>query len=121
VEKIFILAPHETLDVLTKYIDPANIPKEYGGSLDWGFGAPEPSPGPEEQAVLGVERIVRGPQRFSSEKGYELLGTGRTEEEIKLGTPKAKPEVKQVVAEEVVAKDPSGVDGVAEGVEGLKV
>lgn len=121
VEKIFILAPHETLDVLTKYIAPENIPKEYGGQLDWAFGQPEANPGPEEKATLGVDRIVRGPQKFSVEKGYELLGTGRTEEEIRVGTPKARPEVEVVTEADVVRKEPSEVGKVAEGVDGLKV
>lgn len=121
VEKIFILAPHETLEVLSKYIDPANIPKEYGGQLDWAFGQPEANPGPDEKAILGVDRIIRGPQRYSVAGGYELLGTGRTEEEIREGSAKVKPAVKAVTEADVVRKDPSEVDQVAEGVEGLKV
>ncbi|KAL9111164.1 MAG: hypothetical protein Q9227_004427 [Pyrenula ochraceoflavens] len=38
VSKIFILAPHEVKPTLEKFIDVENIPKAYGGSLDWNFG-----------------------------------------------------------------------------------
>ena len=117
VEKIFILAPNEVFTVLSKYIDPESIPKEYGGQLDWAFGEPEPNPGPEEKALLGVDRVVRGPQRFSAEKGYELLGTGRTKEEVEVGTPKNK----AGAAAGAAGREPSEEDKVAEGVEGLKL
>ncbi|POS69828.1 SEC14 cytosolic factor [Diaporthe helianthi] len=38
VSKIFILSQHEVLPVLTSYVDPANIPKKYGGTLDFSWG-----------------------------------------------------------------------------------
>lgn len=38
VSKIFILSHAEVLPVLTSYIDPANIPRKYGGTLDFGWG-----------------------------------------------------------------------------------
>ncbi|KAL9057845.1 MAG: hypothetical protein Q9162_002075 [Coniocarpon cinnabarinum] len=38
VSKIFILSQNETYKVLSEYIDPANIPKKYGGELDWEWG-----------------------------------------------------------------------------------
>ncbi|KAG8168040.1 hypothetical protein KVR01_003729 [Diaporthe batatas] len=38
VSKIFILGHHEVLPVLSSYIDPANIPRKYGGTLDFAWG-----------------------------------------------------------------------------------
>lgn len=38
VSKIFILGHHEVLPVLSSYIDPANIPKKYGGKLEFSWG-----------------------------------------------------------------------------------
>lgn len=38
VSKIFILSHSEVLPVLSSFIDPANIPKQYGGTLDFAWG-----------------------------------------------------------------------------------
>lgn len=38
VSKIFILSQADMKPTLERYIDPANIPKKYGGSLDWEWG-----------------------------------------------------------------------------------
>ncbi|KAF3192701.1 hypothetical protein TWF106_010558 [Orbilia oligospora] len=38
VSKIFILSANEVLPTLEKYIDKKNIPKKYGGELDYEFG-----------------------------------------------------------------------------------
>ncbi|KAK7417591.1 hypothetical protein QQZ08_011572 [Neonectria magnoliae] len=38
VSKIFILGSHEVKPVLESFIDPRNIPKKYGGQLDYTFG-----------------------------------------------------------------------------------
>ncbi|KAJ6263110.1 hypothetical protein Dda_1669 [Drechslerella dactyloides] len=38
VSKIFILSPSEVYPTLEKYIEKKNIPKRYGGDLDWDFG-----------------------------------------------------------------------------------
>lgn len=37
VSKIFILGPNEVQPVLTSFIDVKNIPKAYGGELEWDF------------------------------------------------------------------------------------
>lgn len=37
VSKIFILGPADVLPVLTSFIDLKNIPKAYGGGLEWDF------------------------------------------------------------------------------------
>ncbi|KAF3912785.1 Patellin-3 [Dactylellina cionopaga] len=38
VSKIFILSPNEVYPTLEKYIEKKNIPKKYGGELEWEFG-----------------------------------------------------------------------------------
>jgi hypothetical protein len=38
VSKIFVLGAHEVKPTLESFIDPKNIPKKYGGELDFGFG-----------------------------------------------------------------------------------
>lgn len=38
VSKIFILPPNEVKSTLSKYIDEENIPKKYGGRLNWEWG-----------------------------------------------------------------------------------
>ncbi|ORY15906.1 CRAL-TRIO domain-containing protein [Clohesyomyces aquaticus] len=38
VSKIFILSPQNVFPTLSQYIDPENIPKKYGGNLDFEFG-----------------------------------------------------------------------------------
>ncbi|GAO19270.1 hypothetical protein UVI_02062510 [Ustilaginoidea virens] len=40
VSKIFVLSPHEVKPTLEAFIEPRNIPKKYGGELDFGFGRP---------------------------------------------------------------------------------
>lgn len=45
VSKIFILSPHEVRPTLEAFIHPRNIPRRYGGELDYEFGqlgAPDP-------------------------------------------------------------------------------
>lgn len=46
VSKIFILSSHEVKPTLEAFIDPKNIPKKYGGELEFGFGqlgVPDPA------------------------------------------------------------------------------
>ncbi|TDZ33229.1 SEC14 cytosolic factor [Colletotrichum spinosum] len=38
VSKIFILSPHEVLPTLEQFVDRRNIPKKYGGELDFSWG-----------------------------------------------------------------------------------
>ncbi|GAB0136418.1 hypothetical protein EsDP_00004719 [Epichloe bromicola] len=44
--KIFVLAPHQVKATLEAFIEPRNIPKKYGGELDFSFGqlgVPDPA------------------------------------------------------------------------------
>ena len=46
VSKIFVLSPHEVKPTLEAFVDPRNIPKKYGGELDFTFGmlgVPDPA------------------------------------------------------------------------------
>ncbi|KAI9736392.1 MAG: hypothetical protein M1818_006125 [Claussenomyces sp. TS43310] len=56
--KIFILSAHDVHSTLRSFIEPANIPKKYGGELDFNFG---------DMPVLdpALEQVVewRGPQK----------------------------------------------------------
>ncbi|KEY69956.1 hypothetical protein S7711_06488, partial [Stachybotrys chartarum IBT 7711] len=62
VSKIFVLAPHEVKATLESFIEPRNIPKQYGGELDYKFGdLGVPDPGWE-----GVVRWENGYTSFPS-------------------------------------------------------
>jgi CRAL/TRIO domain len=53
VKKIFILGHHEVKAKLSEFIDPDDIPKKYGGNLDWDVGM---SPHLDQAATEAVER-----------------------------------------------------------------
>ena len=63
VSKIFILDPSEVKSTLEGFIEPRNIPKKYGGELDFAFGRP-PVPDSSWEGVI------------SWEKGYSIFPTG---------------------------------------------
>lgn len=67
---------------MTQYIDPSNIPKRYGGSLDWDFGDPV-NLDKEAQQLLGLDHLPRGPVRFSVKDGFKMVGSDRTEQDLK--------------------------------------
>lgn len=54
VSKIFILSPAEVKPTLESFIDPANIPKQYGGQLDFKWGD-KPTTDPAVKAVATWE------------------------------------------------------------------
>jgi hypothetical protein len=62
VSKIFILGAHEVLPTLESFIDRANIPKRYGGELDYTFG----QLGVPDPAWEGVVRWEEGNSSFPS-------------------------------------------------------
>lgn len=69
------------LPTLLKYVDASNIPKRYGGSLDWDFGDAV-SLDEESKKALGLETLPRGPVRFSDEEGFRPVGSGRSAAEL---------------------------------------
>lgn len=83
-----IHSSHEVLPTLTKHVDISNIPKRYGGELAWDFGDPV-SLDAEGAAKVGLVEgtpLPRGTVRWGPD-GFQLVGTGRTPEEIAQGTP----------------------------------
>ncbi|KAG5953089.1 hypothetical protein E4U53_006956 [Claviceps sorghi] len=55
--KFHVLAPHEVLPTLERFMDPADIPKKYGGGLDYTFGQP-PVADPAWDGVIAWEKGI---------------------------------------------------------------
>ncbi|KAL2887077.1 Sec14 cytosolic factor [Ceratocystis lukuohia] len=82
VSKIFILAPNEVTEVLTSFIDPKNLPKQYGGELDFNWGD-LPTVDPAWAGALewadGYKSFPTGPmvwQPYGDGSRLECLGLG---------------------------------------------
>lgn len=84
VSKIFILSPANVYSTLSQYIDHENIPKKYGGGLDFEFGS-MPNIDPEIEAVLkwekpdeqnGKKTIPIGPIRWEEGPDGEMQAWG---------------------------------------------
>jgi CRAL/TRIO domain len=64
VAKIFILSHHEVKPTLEKFVDPKNIPKKYGGQLEWNWGD-KPTADPAWEGVVrwenGFDNFPDGP------------------------------------------------------------
>lgn len=72
VSKILILSPSDTEMTLSTYIDPQNLPKQYGGILSWEWGDPPNLKKPTRNIASGiyrdhdgVQQFVKGPVTFS--------------------------------------------------------
>ena len=84
--KIFILGHNDVYRTLSKYIDQENIPKKYGGTLDYDFGQlPTIDPAyadrlewKEPKAEGRVRRWPHGPLAWQHRKdgGMDLLAVG---------------------------------------------
>lgn len=81
VSKIFILSHHEVLPVLTSFIDTKNIPKQYGGELDFVWcQMPNLDPKIKELATWenGFTEFPKGPLRWvSTEEGKKMEAFAR--------------------------------------------
>lgn len=82
VSKIFILGPADVLPVLTSFIDTKNIPKQYGGEMDWDFFE-EPKFDDEVKRLMSWENghtaLPPGPmywRPYEDGKRLELLAVG---------------------------------------------
>ncbi|KAM0751229.1 CRAL/TRIO domain-containing protein [Meredithblackwellia eburnea MCA 4105] len=83
VEKIFILKSDEVNTVLERFIDRENIPKAFGGELDWEFNGKIAGPSLDQKGkeTLGLETLPKGSLRWV--KGQLVVkGTGREEGEV---------------------------------------
>jgi hypothetical protein len=83
VSKIFILAPHEVLPTLETFIDTRNIPKKYGGGLDFEWGQLSVND-PAWDGVLtwenGYKQFPSGPllwEEIEDGKRLACIGWGR--------------------------------------------
>ncbi|KAE9371627.1 CRAL/TRIO domain-containing protein [Stipitochalara longipes BDJ] len=70
--KIFILSHHDLLPTLEAFIEPANIPKKYGGQLDYTFGD-KPVVDPAMEKFINWEgdrkEFPRGPMYWVNSNG----------------------------------------------------
>ncbi|EHK20664.1 uncharacterized protein TRIVIDRAFT_81252 [Trichoderma virens Gv29-8] len=98
VSKIFVLAPHEVKPTLEAFIDPKNIPKKYGGELDYSFGQLG-IPDPAWEGVIRWEKghnsFPSGPLLWEDVPGEERLAcvrlgaeNGKTQREVICTLPK---------------------------------
>jgi len=69
--KIFVLSAAEVQPTLTRFMCPADLPKKYGGELEWEYGMPPSFDGEIARAVQGLtaDKWVRGPLRWVAEPG----------------------------------------------------
>ncbi|KAL8288110.1 hypothetical protein RB601_004491 [Gaeumannomyces tritici] len=81
VSKIFILTPAEVLPVLSSFIDPKDIPKQYGGELEFGWcDAPNLDPAIRAAASWepGYDNFPKGPVYWKAldEDRLECIAVG---------------------------------------------
>ena len=91
--KIFILSAHDVKPTLAELIHPADIPKKYGGELDFEFGDP-PSIDPVVEQLLtwsspppesGLRLLPDGPIRWIEQpnKDKEALALGSVDGKLR--------------------------------------
>lgn len=76
VSKIFVLSPHEVKPTLEAYVDPRNLPRKYGGELDFGFGqlgVPDPAWDGVIRWEEGFDRFPTGPLMWETADDGERL------------------------------------------------
>ncbi|KAL8287506.1 hypothetical protein RQP46_003364 [Phenoliferia psychrophenolica] len=114
VEKIFILKDNEVLSTLSRFIDPENIPKQFGGDLDWAFGdLSGPTLDKAAQETLGLDAVPRGSVRWIDGE-LVVKGTGRTEEELAKCVPRKKEKNVEVQVPTTNGTDVAPVNGAPE-------
>ncbi|KAH6659274.1 CRAL-TRIO domain-containing protein [Truncatella angustata] len=90
VSKIFILGHAEVLPVLSSFIDIKNIPKAYGGELEWDFFDEPRWDDPEIERILtfqnGHTKFPAGPMYMrpaADGKTMELVAVGSEEQKLR--------------------------------------
>ncbi|KAL8403589.1 hypothetical protein RB594_008737 [Gaeumannomyces avenae] len=86
VSKIFILTPAEVLPVLSSFIDPKDIPKQYGGELEFGWcDAPNLDPAIRAAASWepGYDNFPKGPVYWKAldEDRLECVAVGSVKQQ----------------------------------------
>ena len=73
-KKILVLSASEATETLTSFIAPENLPKRFGGSLDWTFPM-SPTPDAETRLLIGhlADKWVEGPIRYISQDEEDVL------------------------------------------------
>lgn len=93
VSKIFVLSPQEVKPTLEAYIEPCNIPKKYGGELDFSFGQlgiPDPSWEGVVQWEDGFNQFPTGPLL------WETIDEGKRLACVAYGSENGKPREQRV-------------------------
>ncbi|UNI16832.1 hypothetical protein JDV02_003230 [Purpureocillium takamizusanense] len=121
VSKIFVLGAHEVRPTLEAFIEPANIPKRYGGELDYEFGqlgVPDPGWEGVVRWEEGFDRFPTGPLLWEDVDGDERLacvayGTedGQPRRKRVCTVPKTWPLDEGVVDDEVAASAAAPLSG----------
>jgi hypothetical protein len=87
-EKVQIPTASEALATLTKYIDPENIPRRFGGNFDWSHGMPVDLDVGVRRALMwrGEQKLPQGPIKWELDKsgGRTAVAVGSVD-----GTPRA--------------------------------
>ncbi|KAL2782778.1 CRAL-TRIO domain-containing protein [Aspergillus keveii] len=112
-EKVQIPTASEALATLTKYIDPENIPRRFGGDFDWSHGMPVDLDAGVRRALTwrGEQKLPQGPIKWELDKSGgrtavavgSVDGTSRAdkiavlEDEVEQEKKKPEPEVMQTV------------------------
>ncbi|KAH8681097.1 CRAL-TRIO domain-containing protein [Xylariales sp. PMI_506] len=134
VSKIFILSHAEVLPVLSSFIDPKNIPKQYGGELDFNFFDEPRWDDPEIERIItwknGHTKVPPGPMYLRPcEDGttIELLAVGSKDKkhrmEVFATIPKAHPHATEAAApaESLVTNPVPLTDGPVEDLNKLTI
>ena len=114
VSKIFILSHHEVKPTLEAFIDPKNIPKQYGGELDFAWGQmPNLDPVIRDAATWenGFTAFPKGPmlwKEMDGGKALECVAVGteaQKDRAIRVCTlPKAFPDATDIASPTTVAE-----------------
>ncbi|MCJ1473634.1 hypothetical protein MMC13_002285 [Lambiella insularis] len=96
--KIFIVGPHEAFKTLSAFIEPENIPKKYGGKLDYVFGMPPIlDPAEEQHITWSSPEPIPSNQKWPKGPMKWVLGKDGTLVAIAVGSMNGK-ERREVVA-----------------------
>ncbi|KAK4690915.1 hypothetical protein P7C71_g5978, partial [Lecanoromycetidae sp. Uapishka_2] len=84
-DKIFVLPASQATATLTQYIEPENLPKRFGGSLDWNMGM-HPIPDAETGAMVGplADGWIDGPIRYITRpEGDVIMAVGSKDGQVR--------------------------------------
>ena len=87
-KKVFVLSASEATKKLTEFIAPENLPKRFGGMLDWTFPM-RPVPDAETKKLIGslAEEWIEGPIRYLSKpEGDFLVAVGSQDGQLRRET-----------------------------------